>query len=125
MADVTVTMNESALKRLLKSPEGPVGRYIETKGGRVDQLATDYANGQGPGPGPKMRTMDLATSIFQSPVRIVNGELQTDIGAPAIHREVAYGILQERGGYTPQGANYRYPFLEPALAAVFGQQFRR
>ena len=125
MADATVTLNPAALKRLLKTPEGPLGRYIEAKGGRVDQLAVNNANGQGPGPGPKMRTTDLATSIFQSPVRVVNGELQTDIGAPSIHRGVAYGIFQESGGITPQGARYRYPFLEPALAEAFGQQFRR
>lgn len=125
MADSTVIMNPGALKRLLKTPGGPVGRYIETKGGRVDVLAVNNANGQGPGPGPKMRTTDLATSINQSQVRIVNGELQTDIGAPAVHRGAAYGKFQESGGFTPQGAYYRYPFLEPALAEAFGQQFRR
>lgn len=124
-ANVTVTMNDAGLRHLLRNPEGPVGRHIERVGGRVDQLATDFATGTGPGPGPKIRTQDLINSIKQFLVQVHTGELQTDIVADARHNGINYPALQERGGIAPNGARYRFPFLEPALAASVGQTFRR
>lgn len=113
---MSVTIHEAGFRNLFERPEGPLGRYIEAKGGRVDQLATNNAAGR---PGPRIRTSDLINSIHQTSVRKVAGALQTDIVATARHRGFNYPVAQEMGGFTPQGAFYRYRFLEPALATTF------
>lgn len=113
--------HETALRRLLNEPTGPVGQHIARKGQRVGQRARINASDR---PGPRIRTGDLVQETSTRPLEFVDGELQSAIGSTARHGGVAYPTLQERGGTTPTGAYYRYPWLEPALATEFGASFR-
>lgn len=117
MAATAVTMNESALKALLRTPEGPVGRYIERKAISVLQLALVNASDR---PGPRIRTGDLLRNTRYVGIRIDGGEMNAVVASSAVHRGFNYPQAQELGGFTPSGAFYQYPFLNPAMASIFG-----
>lgn len=117
MADATITMNEGALKNLLKTPEGPTGRYIDRKARELMQLILIGASGR---PGPEIRTGDLLRNTRYLGIRSEGSEMSAVIASSAVHRGFNYPQAQELGGFTPSGAYYRYPFLNPAFVRVFG-----
>ena len=47
MSSVEVTLNEGNIRRMLESPNGALGRYLELRGGRIDIRATEYAQNGG------------------------------------------------------------------------------
>lgn len=123
-----VTINSSALNRLLHSSTGPVGLYVERKVVAVTRRAQVNARAAGFRPPffrgnhpatPFMRTGDLANQLrafgpFASP----QGAFW-HVGSDAKHGGVPYPAQIEKGGVSRGGVPYRYPYLEPALPPDF------
>lgn len=114
MADATVTMNEGALKNLLKTPEGPTGRYIDRKA--RDVLIQALVNAGGGGPGPQIRGGDLLRFTTYLGIRNEGGEMSAVIESAAFHRGANYPQIQEFGNERQRA----YPFLNPAFVTIFG-----
>ncbi len=113
------TVNQGAMDLLTRSPQGPVGRDLQSRGIRVTTRMKQNASGR---PGPNIRTGTLVSSIAFLRFGTDATGLLVDIG-PQTHRVIKRGynyasILEgifPRGGAPPGGA---YPFIKRSLEAA-------
>jgi HK97 gp10 family phage protein len=102
---LTVRWHTAALHNLLEGEHGPVARYLDKIGTKVESQAKKNASGR---PGPNVDTGRLRSSITHVLGSDEDG-VYVDIGT-----NVEYGKYLEHGTvYMPP-----YPFLEPALSAI-------
>lgn len=106
MAD-KVRVNQAAMQRLLRGPNGPVARDLARRAIRVESQAKLNASGR---PGPKVRTGRLRSSISWALGEDARG-LYAVIGT-----NVEYAKWVELGSDRAPA----YPFLRPALRAAQG-----
>lgn len=99
-----VRVNQAALQRLLRGPNGPIARDLARRAIRVEAQAKLNASGR---PGPKVRSGRLRSSISWAPGQDARG-LYAVIGT-----NVYYAKWVELGSDRAPA----YPFLRPALIA--------
>ena len=99
MADYTLRFNQGAMRSLLKTPDGAVGKDIRRRGQAVVRRAKALA--------PKGATLQLSGGIHMEGPSLEGGELQAEIVSDA-----DYSIHVEKGTRNMRAQ----PFLGPALA---------
>lgn len=106
MADRLV-VNQAALHKLLRSPDGPVARDLARRAIRVESQAKRNASGR---PGPRVRSGRLRSSISWTIGEDGRG-LYARVGS-----NVFYARYVEMGTTRSPA----YPYLRPALRAAQG-----
>lgn len=123
-------MHNEGLRYLLRDPLGPLGRYIDLKARHVDAEA--HNNAAGGGPGPRVRSTALFSSIryggleadhdglvayivsdARSPRQNFPYPLAMELGMPAAGKLPTFASGKTQRPYGP------FPFLEPALRSAF------
>lgn len=102
-----IVWHDAALRALLESEGGPVGRDLSRRAIRVESAAKNNATHR---PGPRVQTGNLRSSITWQIASDAAG-LYADVGT-----NVFYGLYLELGTVNMQP----YPFLVPALSAAAG-----
>lgn len=113
-----VVLNEGAIEKFFHDPASRLGRLIESKAKEIHTVAVQHATAN-------IRSGLMMERLMDTPA----GPLQDKdgvywvVGSDATkpwkgHEPFNYPIALEKGGYTPQGIFYQYPFLDPALRAA-------
>ena len=102
-----IVWHDAALRLVLESPNGPVGRDLARRAIRVESAAKNHATHR---PGPRVQTGNLRSSITWQ-LGSGGGGLYADVAT-----NVVYGLYLELGTVNMPS----YPFLVPALPAAAG-----